>query len=57
MVSIIVGMGICERVKEVDVKITNIVNIMSIIVSTHIRANIRCFCCVDRPIMVIVKVT
>lgn len=56
IVSMMVDMGSCEAVKEVEVKITSIVNIMSIIVSRHIRASIRCLCCKDKLVMVIMKV-
>lgn len=52
----IMGIGVCERASVVEVKITNIVNTMSIIVSIHIRASIRCLCCSDKVIMMIVKV-
>lgn len=51
-----VDIGICDRVKEVDVNTTIIVNMISIIVSTHIKASMRCFCCVDRLMIVMIKV-
>lgn len=50
-----IGIGVCETVSELELNITSIVNTMSIIVSTHIRANIRCFCCSDRVMIVIIK--
>lgn len=55
MVSKMTDIGICDGVIEVDVNTTSMVNIISIIVSTHIRANIRCFCCVERLMIVIVN--
>lgn len=42
-------------VKEVEVNMTSIVNTISIIVSTHIRASIRCLCCSDRVVIVIIN--
>lgn len=57
MVRRIIGMGICDMVSEVDVNRTSNVNRISIIVSTHIKASMRCLCCSDRVIMVIIKVT
>lgn len=56
IVSRIMGIGICDIVKEVEVNITSIVNTISIIVSTHIRANIRCLCCSDRAVIVIINI-
>lgn len=56
MVSRMIGIGVCDMVSEVEVNTTSIVNTMSIIVSTHIRASIRCLCCSDREIIVIIKV-
>lgn len=55
MVNKIIGIGVCATASEVEVNTTSIVNTMSIIVSTHIRASIRCLCCSDREIMVIMK--
>lgn len=51
----IVGIGICDIVIVVDVRITSSVKRMSIIVSTHIRASIRCFCCIDRLVIIIIN--
>lgn len=36
--------------------IINIMNSVSIIASMHIRASIRCLCCVDRLIIIIKKI-
>lgn len=55
IVNRIIGIGICDIVIEVEVNRTSIVNTMSIIVSTHIRASIKCLCCSDKVIMVIIK--
>lgn len=56
MVNRITGIGICAIVNEVEVNTTSIVNTIRIIVSTHIRASIRCLCCKDRAIIVTIKV-
>lgn len=56
IVSRIIGIGICDMVSEVEVNMTSIVNTISIIVSTHIRANIRCLCCIDIAVIVIINI-
>lgn len=55
MVIRIMGIGVCDRVMEVEVYITNNINRRSVIVSMHISASIRCLCCVDRLRMVVIK--
>lgn len=48
IVSRIIGIGVCDRVSEVEVYVTSSINRRSIIVSIHISASIRCLCCEDR---------
>lgn len=56
IVSRITGIGICDIVNEVEVNTTSIVNTMSIIVSTHIKASIRCLYCIDSVVIAIMNV-
>lgn len=57
IVSRIIGMGVCDRVSEVEVYVTNSMNRRSIMVSMHMSASIRCLCCIDRLRMVVIKAT
>lgn len=55
MVRVMIGMGVCDKDIVVDVNRTSMVNSKSIIVSIHIRARMRCFCCIERLMVVIMR--
>lgn len=43
------GIGVWDMASEIVVYITSIVNRISIIASMHMRASIKCLCCIERP--------
>lgn len=56
IVSEITGMGVCDSVVVVKTYRVSITKSNSIIVSRHIRATIRCLCCMDMLIIANTKV-